>query len=251
MGVDPVPDRGTARTTRREGTLVSMPQAGYATPIAHAPAETRAAYMRRVYTNLMLGVVAFVAMEVALFSSGLAESIFWFVMDTNWLPILGGFMLVSWLGSRLTTRAQTPAAAWGGYLVIVAANALIFAAPLFLANEYVPGAISNAALITLVAFAGLSGIAITTGKDFSFLRGILMWGGLIALIGIVAAALTGFELGTWFIVAMIAFAGAAILYDTQKIFRSFPPGTEVVAASHLFSSLALMFWYVLQLLLRR
>jgi hypothetical protein len=49
---------------------------------------------------------------------------------------------------------------------------------------------------------------------------------------------------------MIGIAGAAILYDTQKIYQSFPPGREVVAAMQLFSSLALLFWYVLQLVMR-
>ena len=132
------------------------------------------------------------------------------------------------------------------------ANALLFATPLVLAAEYAPpGTIATAAWISIGAFAGLSGIAITTGKDFSFLRGLLLWGGVLALVAIVGAVLFGFELGTWFSVAMIGFAGAAILYDTQKVYRSFPLGREVTAAMHLFSSLALLFWYVLRLLTRR
>ena len=156
------------------------------------------------------------------------------------------------MATRLSVAARTPASAWGAYLLLVAANALLFATPLVLAQVHAPeNTISTAAWISIVAFAGLSGIAITTSKDFSFLRGILLWGGLIALMLIVGAVLFNMNLGAWFAIGMIAFAGAAILYDTQRVYRSFPPGTEVVAAMHLFSSIALLFWYVLQLLSRR
>jgi uncharacterized protein len=220
-------------------------------PIAKQAENVRAAFMSRVYMTLMLGIAAFIGMEYLLFYTGAAEAIFEFVAGTSWLLILGGFMVASWLATRMSAAATTPGKAWGGYMLLVAANALIFAAPLYLAATQVDGAITTAAWISILAFAGLSGIAITTGKDFSFLRGILMWAGVIALCLIVGSVLFGAQLGTWFAVAMIAVAGGAILYDTQKIYQSFPPGREVIAAMHLFSSLALLFWYVLQLVMRR
>jgi uncharacterized protein len=220
-------------------------------PIAKQAENVRSAFMSRVYMTLMLGIAAFIGMEYLLFWSGAAAAITQVVYDTNWLIILGGFMVVSWMATRMSSAATTPGKAWGGYLLLVGANALLFAAPLYIAADNVDGAITTAAWISILAFAGLSGIAITTGKDFSFLRSILMWGGVLALCLIVASVLFGLQLGTWFAVAMIGIAGAAILYDTQKIYQSFPPGREVVAAMHLFSSLALLFWYVLQLVMRR
>ncbi len=86
-----------------------------------------------------------------------------------------------------------------------------------------------------------------TRKDFSFLRGVLMWGGVVAMLAIVGGILFGFELGTWFSVAMIGFAGAAILYDTSNVLHHFPEDRYVGAALQLFASVALMFWYVLRL----
>ena len=74
---------------------------------------------------------------------------------------------------------------------------------------------------------------------------------LIALAAIVVGALAGFALGTWFAVGMVGFAGAAILYDTQQVYRHYPRGAEIAAAAELFSSIALLFWYVLQLVSRR
>jgi uncharacterized protein len=232
---------------------VSLPESGYAPrPIAAHPPETRSRFMTSVYLHLLVGILAFIGLEVLLFTSGLAETITIFVFETNWLLILGGFMVVSWLGTSFAWKAQTPAAQYGGYALLVVANALLFVAPLYYAAFAAPeGTITTAAWISLLAFAGLSGIAITTGKDFSFLRSLLLWGGVLALCAIVAAVLFGAELGTWFSVAMIGFAGAAILYDTQKVYRSYPPGREVAAAMSLFSSLALLFWYVLRLLSRR
>jgi hypothetical protein len=47
---------------------------------------------------------------------------------------------------------------------------------------------------------------------------------------------------------MIAYAGAAILYDTGRVLRTYPPDREVAASMQLFASLALLFWYVLRLL---
>ena len=84
-----------------------------------------------------------------------------------------------------------------------------------------------------------------------FLRGMLVWGGILALVAIVAAVLFGFELGTWFSVAMIGFAGAAVLYDTSNILHHYPEDRYVGAALALFASIALMFWYVLRLFMSR
>ena len=90
----------------------------------------------------------------------------------------------------------------------------------------------------------------TTRKDLSFLRPMLMWGGIVAIGLIIAAVIFGFTLGPLFSIAMIALAGASILYQTQQIVRKYPEWAYVGAAVSLFGSLMLMFWYVLRLLRR-
>ena len=114
-----------------------------------------------------------------------------------------------------------------------------------------PGIVESAVGVTLLGTAGLTAVALITRKDFSFLRGVLVWGGILAIIGIVSAVLFGFELGTWFSVAMIGFAGAAVLYDTSNILHHYPEDRYVAAALQLFASIALMFWYVLRLFMSR
>ena len=90
-----------------------------------------------------------------------------------------------------------------------------------------------------------------TRKDFSFLGGVLRWVGIMALVAIVASVLFGLRLGTWFSLAMIALAGGSILHDTSRIIRYWPYDRYVGAALELFASVALMFWYILRLLMSR
>ena len=107
--------------------------------------------------------------------------------------------------------------------------------------------------VTALLFAGLSIVAFTTKKDFSFLGGMLKIGGMIALgVIVVAIVFPGFiTLGFWFSVAMIVFASACILYNTSNIIHHYQTTQHVAASLGLFASVALLFWYVLQLLMSR
>lgn len=218
---------------------------------ARASAEARATFISRTYAHLFGAIGAFTLLEIYLFSSGLAEQIARAMLSVNWLLILGAFMVASWIASRAAHNVQSIGGQYAGLALFVGAEALIFVPLLYIANAYAPGVIQSAALITLLGFTGLTAVAFVTRKDFSFLRGVLMWGGVIALVAIVGGALFGFQLGTFFSVGMIAFAGAAVLYDTSNIIHRYPPDRHVGAALELFASIALMFWYVLQLLMSR
>ena len=161
--------------------------------------------------------------------------------------VLGGFIVVSWVATRVAHSSASPAAQYAALAGFVAAEGIIFVPMLYIANTNFPGVIHSAASVTLAGFAGLTAIAFVTRKDFSFLRSILMFGGVLALVGIVSSVLFGFELGTWFSVAMVGLAGASILYDTSSILRDYPEDRHVGAALQLFASVAMMFWYVLRL----
>lgn len=211
--------------------------------------DERARFITRTYNHLFGAIVAFALIEVALFEFGIAPLIAQALMGTSWLLVMGAFMVTSWLASRLAHTAESKAAQYAGLAGYVLAQAIIFVPLLYVANQVAPGVISSAALVTFGGFAGLTGIAFMTRKDFSFLRGLLMWGGVGALVLIVAGVIFGFQLGTFFSVAMVVFAGAAILYDTSNVIHHFPEDRYVGAALELFASVALMFWYVLRLFL--
>lgn len=212
-------------------------------------AVDRSTFVMRTYMHLVGAVMAFTAIEVALFQSGLAERIAAAFMGVSWMIVLGGFVLVSWFATRTAHSAATLPAQYLALGVFVVAEALIFVPLLYIANAYAPGAIQSAAVCTLIGFGGLTFVAWGTRKDFSFLRGILWWAGISALVAIVASVLFGFELGTLFSVAMVTLAGASILYDTSNIIRHYPEDRYVGAALQLFASVAMMFWYILRIFL--
>lgn len=221
------------------------------TPVAALGASSRSRFISRTYGHLFAAIAGFTAIEVFLFTSGMAEPIARAMLSTSWLLILGGFMIVAYLASAAAARATSIGAQYAALGGFVLAEALIFVPLLYIADTYAPGAISSAAVVTLIGFAGLTAVAVATGKDFSFLRAFLMWGGVGALLLIVGSVLFGFELGTFFSVGMVVFAGAAILYETSKVLSSYPEDRYVSAALQLFSSVALMFWYVLRLFIAR
>jgi FtsH-binding integral membrane protein len=156
-------------------------------------------------------------------------------------------MLTGWLASRTAQTSQSIGMQYFAYGAYVVAEALIFVPLLYIANAKAPGTIDSATLITFLGAGGLMFVAHQTRRDFSFLRAILMWGGILALLVMVGGAVFGFQLGTFFSVAMIGFAGAAVLYDTSNIILHYPEDRYVSAAMQLFASIALMFWYVLRL----
>lgn len=216
-------------------------------PVARMAVQARAQFILRTYGHLLGAVLGFTAIEVWLFSSGLAYPMARAMLGVSWMLVLGGFVLASWLFRSMAHSARSRTAQYVGLGAFVAVEAIIFVPLLAAAQAIAPGTIQSAALVTLLGFVGLTAVAFTTRKDFSFLGSILRWGGIMALVTIVAGAIFGFQLGTFFSVAMVGLAGASILYDTSNVLRHYSEDSHVAAALELFASVALMFWYVLQL----
>jgi FtsH-binding integral membrane protein len=80
---------------------------------------------------------------------------------------------------------------------------------------------------------------------------LFFWGDIIVLVLIVAGVVFGLHLGTDFSIAMVGFAGAAILYDTSNVLHHYSEDRYVAAALELFASVALLLWYVLRLVMGR
>ena len=216
-------------------------------PVAGLSVDARAVFINRTYQHLLGAILAFAALEIMLFQSGLAERIARTLLGGSWLLVLGAFMIVSWFASRVAFGSKSLGAQYAALAGFVVAEAIIFVPLLYMAQMVAEGVIQSAALVTLLGFAGLTAVAFFTRKDFSFLGGLLRWGFIIALVLIVAGIVFGFKLGVFFSVAMVALAGGAILYDTSNVLHHFPEDRYVGAALQLFASVALMFWYVLRL----
>jgi hypothetical protein len=231
--------------------MQSAQRLGSYMPVAEASAESRSTFIWRTYGHVAAAILLFAAIESYLFSSELAQPLAQTLLGFNWLLILGAFMVVGWLATHVAHTAQSKPVQYVALVGFVVAEAIIFLPLLTIAIVLQPGIVESAVGVTLLGTAGLTAVAFITRKDFSFLRGLLVWGGILALVGIVASVLFGFGLGTWFSVAMIGFAGAAVLFDTSNILHHYPEDRYVGAALALFASIALMFWYVLRLLMSR
>jgi FtsH-binding integral membrane protein len=212
--------------------------------------SSKATFIARAYAHLLGAILVFVAFEVALFRSGIAEQLARTMSQIPWALILGAFLIIAWLASRMAWRLESRALQYAGLGLYIIAKGLIFVPLLYHADRRMPGVISQAAQITVLGAIGLTWVAYASRKDFSFLRPFLYWGGVVALILIFAALFFGLRLGTWFSVAMIALAGASILYDTSKILRRRLSDKYVAAALSLFASVGMMFWYVLRIFSR-
>ena len=222
---------------------------------AEAPASARTAFIQKTYLHLGGAVLAFIALEAVLLNSPLARPIVQTLLGgrMSWLLVLGAFMLVGWVAERWARSATSPAMQYLGLGLYVVAEAIIMLPLLYLA-AYVsgdPNIIPKAGVLTGLVFVGLTGTVFLTRRDFSWLRPALTIAGFAALGLIVVSLLFGFTLGTLFAAVMVVFAAGYILYYTSNVLHHYPVGSHVSAALALFSAVALLFWYILRILMDR
>ena len=222
----------------------------YLAPVSGASVEDRSDFIWKCYAHVVGAILAFAAIEAYFFQSGIAERIA-MPMLNNWWMVLGVFILAGWGATHVAHRVESKNAQYAAFAAFIVLESLIFAPMLFIASIRAPGIIDSAAGVTVLGCVGLIATVMITRKDFSFLRGMMVWLFFLALAAIVGSLIFGFELGTWFSVAMIGFAGAAVLYDTSNILHHYPQDKYVAASMQLFASIAMMFWYILRLFMSR
>ncbi|QOW09172.1 permease [Kaistella flava (ex Peng et al. 2021)] len=220
--------------------------------ISHAAASDRADFYKKTYTHVAMAILAFIVVESFLIQVVPEEFILGMLGGRFlWLGILGLF----WLGSYVSekwTLSQSKTVQYAGLGFYVLLEAVIFLPLIYMAATYAGiDVIKQAGMITLALFVGLTAVVFMTNKDFSFLRTAIVVGGFISLGLIVAGAIFGFNLGLWFSVGMVILAGASILYQTSKLKDAYSTDQYVGAALLLFSSVMLLFWYVLRILMSR
>lgn len=218
--------------------------------VAFSSDEQKASFYRKTYLHVAMAILAFVGVETFLIAT--VGNYIMSLLATNkmvWLFVIGGMWLGSFLANKWT-MSQSRAVQYGGLAFYVLLEALIFLPMIYMAVVYTGGEILlQAGVITLMLFVGLTGVAFTSNRDFSFLRGVIMIGGFVALGLVIAGLLFGFNLGLWFSVGMVFLAGASILYETNQLKNVYSPDQYVGAALQLFASVMLLFWYVLRILM--
>lgn len=214
--------------------------------------EEKQVFFKKTYSHVAFSLLAFALLESTLLKIVPSEIIEGMMgSKLLWLGIIGGFWLLSTVATKfsLSLDRNQQYLGLGLYILI---EAIIFLPMMYIAMYFTNGGtemLMQAGGITLFLFTGLTAVAFFSKKDFSFLKTGIIVGGFISLGLIVIGALFGFNLGLWFSVGMCVLAGASILYQTSKIIYDYNNEQYVGAALSLFSSIMLLFWYVLRILM--
>ncbi len=218
---------------------------------AHASANERAEFIRLTYGHLGGAILACAGLCYVLVQT-VGESMMRFAYGSplNWLLMLGAFMAVGWIAEKWAASGGSQGKQYLGLGLYVVAEALLLTPMLYVAAYFIdPNVIPTAGVLTLIVFGGLTASVFLTKKDFSFMGRALMLGGFAAMGLIVVSLIFGFTLGSLFSAAMVALAAGYILYYTSNVLHHYPVGAHVAASLALFSAVALLFWYVLRLVI--
>ncbi len=238
-----------------ENPYQQNPYASFGDIAARADVDERTDFIRKTYLHLAGAILAFIGIEAAVINSPLADTI----VNAVWrngngnggmIVLLLAFIGVSFLANYWAQSATSVPLQYAGLGLYVLAEAFIFVPLLWFADRFMPGIIPQAAMVTAIMFGGLTAIVFVTGHDFSYLRGILWMIGLGAILLCVWALFFHQYLGIPFSIAMIVFACGYILYDTSNVIQRYRIGQHVAASLALFASVAMLFYYVLRLLIQ-
>jgi len=209
-------------------------------------ADARATFLQKTYTLLMLGIAVFAG---TLWAAGNVEPVRELAVGLwrmGWIVIMLLMFGVGFGVRALATRYPINMVAYFGYAFFFG---LLLAPLVLFAAQASPDVLTQAVVVTLLVFSGLTAYVFVSGKDFSFLGGALMIG-VFALIGILLAGwLFGFDGGLLLGALGVLIYAGFVLYDTSRILHHYPVTAHVPAAIELFTSLVMLFQYVLYLLM--
>ena len=225
----------------------------YMLSAAEAAPNARATFLKNVYVHLFGAVAACIVLTSILMSTPAFNQAVagLFGVRFGGLILIIGFMAINWLAASWAHNGASRGLQYAGLGLTVAAHAVLFALLLPFAERVAPGVSQSAAIITLAIFATLTAVVFYTGVNFNFLAPILWAACVAALVAIVLNMFMGTgSLGPWFAAAMIVVASGWILYDTSRIMREYPVNAHIGASLELFTSVAMLFWYVVRLLMQ-
>jgi uncharacterized protein len=231
---------------------------------AYAPENARVAFIRRTYLHLagsvalLCGIVALLLQAVRT-DGGRAILAQWFGNPVMLLLVLGFFIVGGYLARVLARADMPPVVKYLGLFMYICIQAVFLLPILYVATTHPKYGDSNivtqAGLLTLITFGGLSLTVFLTKKDFSFLGYGLMLASWLLLgvivVAIVMAAMGApvISLGIGFSFLVIALAAGYILYDTSNILHHYGTNEHVAASLELLADVVLLFWHILRVLM--
>jgi FtsH-binding integral membrane protein len=202
----------------------------------------RATLVRRTYTLVFFSIlVTMVGATYALGNAALMDSVKQHPILSalcTFVPLFGA----QWAGSRFPLNVAM-------VLLFTFAMGVYMAPALALANQYQPGVITQAAILTVGAFGTLTLYAFVSRRDFSA-WGSFLTVGLLVLIG--TSLLNLFFHNTtatlWLAAVTILLFSGLLIYDTWRLRNIYGPDDYVAAALNIYLDLLNMFMAILTLL---
>lgn len=219
-----------------------------------AEESERMGFIRRTYAHLTGAILALVALETALFATVPANTMEAMVGKMlggwGWLLVLGAFMAVSWVARMWATSGASRTVQYAGLGLYVVAEAVILLPLLYIAIRLDPKIPLTAALITAITFVGLTVFVMTTRVHLAGWGKYLAMAGFAGM-GLIVASIVmgGFSIGILGCGFFVALACGYILYDTSNVLHHYQTSQYVAASLALFSSVVLLFWYVLRIVM--
>lgn len=214
------------------------------------PAE-RVQFIQKTYLHLIGAIMATIAtMFLFAFSPLYAPAMnFLFAQagGMGWLVVLVVFMFGTGFCERLAHRPSKTAQFTGLGLMVLLFSFILSLPVAFAVASGGAEVIIQALMITFFTLAALTVMVFKSGIDFSILRTGLVVGGVLVLVAIVAAIVFGFSLGLGFVILMVGYMAAMITYQTSEIYHKYNVDQHVGAATGLYASVGILFWYVLHL----
>jgi len=222
--------------------------------VATSSVDERLTFVKRIYGWMTVAILVAGLGSYLSITSGITEQV---LFRGGWAASI--VVMLAWIGLAYAARAVrhkpgVNVAVYGVYALFTgfAISSLILVAMLMaqMMGQHSLTYIYQAFGITAGIFGGLTLYVMTTKRDFSWLRSFL-FAGLIGLL--LAIILNIFIGGTVFGLIISAFGvllfSGYVIYDTQRILKSYPSKEYIAASLELFLDFVMLFVYVLRLII--
>lgn len=204
--------------------------------------------------------IAFIRKVYALFLAATLFAIGGALLGLNFPPLLifaaehPIIMFIAMIGGVIGAQAvrHVPGVNLVALFGFTTLTGVIISPVLYVVSQTSPGTILQAGVMTVAIFGGLTAYVFVSGRDFSFLRGMVT----VGLVVVIAAGLINMfvgSLGFGFAISaavLLLFSGF-VLYDTSNIIRRYPTNEYVAGALSLYLDAFNIFLALLRILDRR
>ncbi len=222
---------------------------------ADAALSERVTFIRRTYMHVAGALVALTILLAALVSfvpNEVLQSIFGRGGSIGMLLILVLFYGVSYAARNMAQANKPIGMQYAGLALYTGMMAFMLWPAIWVSTNVAQynGILGQAVILTLALAAGLTVSVFVTKIDFSFLRSFIVVMSFIAVGLIVAGILFRFDLGLVFSLGMVVLLSLCILYSTSNIMNHYPTNAYVAAALEIFSTVVVLFSWILNILMR-